>query len=101
MPHTMTALKYLTVVCLGLLLAGCSEFPSEPRFYEKTVNREKVETILFNLLSNAFKYAPRGGEIEIGLKTTSSLNNSPTIELCVEDNGPGIDQDQINSHPSP
>lgn len=71
-------------------------FQASPDSINCMLDPEKVETILFNLLSNAFKYAPRGGEIEIGLKTTKALNNSPTIEVSVEDNGPGIPENDRN-----
>ncbi|KQR70188.1 two-component regulator propeller domain-containing protein [Pedobacter sp. Leaf176] len=48
-------------------------------------DREKLEIVLFNLLSNAFKFTPNGGNIRLEISTTSS-------ELIVElsDTGSGI-----------
>lgn len=53
-----------------------------------TFDFEKVETILFNLLSNAFKFTNKGGEI------TLSCNLDPDgsrIWISVSDTGVGID----------
>lgn len=44
-----------------------------------------IERILLNLLSNAFKFVPTGGEIGI-----SVMSDNGTATFSVEDNGPGI-----------
>lgn len=48
-------------------------------------DREKVERILFNLLSNALKYVPAGGHVKVGLDGPEG-----GIRLTVADDGPGI-----------
>lgn len=49
------------------------------------VNESGLEILIKNLLDNALKYTPTGGEVKIGLE------NSPLhINLWVEDNGIGI-----------
>lgn len=45
-----------------------------------------IERVMQNLIDNALKFTPEGGEIEI--KTTQSINNH--IEISVTDNGIGI-----------
>jgi signal transduction histidine kinase len=54
-----------------------------------TVDPDKMERILDNLVTNAFKYAPDGGTIRIGLGNAVD-HGDPAVALTVEDDGPGI-----------
>jgi signal transduction histidine kinase/CheY-like chemotaxis protein len=54
------------------------------------IDREKVETIIFNLLSNAFKYTPESGGIGVKLDVSDAFERQSAIVLSVEDSGPGI-----------
>jgi len=56
------------------------------------VDRDKMEKILTNLLSNAFKFTLDGGIIVIRLKDQDDV-----VELSVEDNGTGISAEDIGS----
>ena len=56
------------------------------------VDRDKMEKILTNLLSNAFKFTLDGGTITVRLKDKDGL-----VELSVEDNGKGIPPENIAS----
>jgi signal transduction histidine kinase len=54
------------------------------------IDPQRVREVLTNLLSNAFRYTPRGGEVSVHLaETGSGVERSVTIS--VEDNGPGIE----------
>jgi len=56
-------------------------------------DREKLEIVIFNLLSNAFKFTPEGGRIALGIK-----ENDADVSIEVKDSGCGISaesQDKI------
>lgn len=59
--------------------------------YHILLDVEKWNKIVYNLLSNAFKYTPVNGTIELEL-TFSSEND--TFQLCVSDSGAGIPEDK-------
>lgn len=52
---------------------------------EAEVDSAKVQRIVLNLLSNAFKFTPEGGSIEVRLH-----NEAGEAVLEVQDNGPGV-----------
>ena len=49
---------------------------------------DALEKVAFNFLSNALKYTPKGGQIELGLTTTPE-----TARLFIRDTGPGISKE--------
>jgi PAS domain S-box-containing protein len=49
------------------------------------VDSEKLERVLMNLISNAFKFAPTGGVI----RCTTQMSQDALV-ICVEDNGAGV-----------
>lgn len=55
------------------------------------IDRDKTDTILYNLLSNAFKYTPDGGSITVRVKEKEDF-----ITISVADTGKGIAQDKKN-----
>ncbi|MFL5807052.1 MAG: ATP-binding protein [Roseiflexaceae bacterium] len=63
------------------------------------VDRDKVKQIMFNLLTNAAKYSPRGGEIALAVEETASLprDHPPGrfVLLSVRDQGIGIDPEDL------
>lgn len=59
-----------------------------PPSLEAEVDAEKVERIVLNLLSNAFKFTPEGGNIAVRLRQDAN-----EIALEVEDSGPGVPAD--------
>lgn len=55
----------------------------------------RLEQIFTNLLSNANKYTPEGGQIELGLRTVEIEGGRRQAVVRVTDNGDGIDADLV------
>lgn len=52
---------------------------------------DKIERIMLNILSNAVKYTPEGGFINVNIKTTSE-----NVIVSIKDNGIGIPKEKLN-----
>ncbi|WP_298494080.1 hybrid sensor histidine kinase/response regulator transcription factor [uncultured Algibacter sp.] len=77
--------------------------------FEIEADQQKLDTIIYNLLSNAYKYVNSNGKIKISINTTLSTaantyNNQLSygdiftenfIEIIIEDNGSGIDNEDL------
>ena len=64
----------------------CSE-TSVPVFFDKN----KVDKIIFNLISNAFKFTPRGGKITMTVEIDEQLH---MLVISLADNGIGIPKEK-------
>jgi len=53
-------------------------------------DRGKIEQVLVNFISNAMKFTPVGGRIDVRLTLKASLTGRQTIRLEVSDQGPGV-----------
>jgi signal transduction histidine kinase len=79
-----------------------------PRLPLVTADPEKIEMVLNNLLVNAVKYSPQGGDIEIGLRMVrsepelrSQSRDAPPVKLpclivSVADTGVGLPEDELD-----
>lgn len=62
---------------------------------------EKLEKVFLNLLSNAFKFTPEGGKIEIAINCTplsvvdNKANKDRFVEITISDTGIGIPAESI------
>jgi DNA-binding response OmpR family regulator/signal transduction histidine kinase len=58
---------------------------------------EKLEKIITNLLSNAFKYTPAEGNITVTVQKAPGTDKFPTgrVEIAVRDTGAGIPENQL------
>ena len=65
-----------------------------PHFHTR-FDEDKLEKILFNLLSNAFKFTPDEGEINVALTKESLSEESCSILIRVADSGIGIQEDDL------
>ena len=67
------------------------------------LDRDKMEKIITNLLSNAFRFTPVGGMIEINVKSVPScdslfdkqVNQEGFVEISVSDTGIGIPEEKL------
>lgn len=51
------------------------------------IDRDKIERVLLNLLSNAFKFTPAGGRIKLALQLSGAVGRAL---ILVQDSGPGV-----------
>lgn len=63
------------------------------------IDPNNFDKVLYNVLSNAFKFTPQNGQIEVFLKTGQNPENSKYLkeyaEISVVDTGPGIEEDKL------
>jgi two-component system OmpR family sensor kinase len=57
---------------------------------DATLDPQRVREVLTNLLSNALRYTPPGGQVSIRL-TEAGAGEERSVTISVEDSGPGID----------
>tara|TARA_B110000263_G_scaffold56829_1_gene48438 strand:+ start:11519 stop:15601 length:4083 start_codon:yes stop_codon:yes gene_type:complete len=57
-------------------------------------DKEKIEHIVYNLLSNAFKFTPQEGNIQLIINPNNSKRQ---IKLSVIDSGPGIPKEELKA----
>jgi len=70
------------------------QFNSEIKTMHTEIDVEKFETILFNLLSNAFKYTLFGGSIELKILPVFQSGNQDFLTIKVIDTGIGISKEE-------
>lgn len=56
-------------------------------------DKEKLEHVLYNLLSNAFKYTPVEGNVQLLI---TPYNEKNAIKIAVTDSGSGIEKDELD-----
>lgn len=62
---------------------------SQPPLDEASFDRDKLEKIISNLLSNALKYTPAGGKVSLGWDVENQ-GDKRMLRIEVKDTGPGI-----------
>jgi signal transduction histidine kinase len=56
---------------------------------DANIDPQRIREVLTNLLSNAVRYTPPGGQIHVRL-TEAGIGAESTATISIEDNGPGI-----------
>ncbi|HEY0742928.1 MAG TPA: two-component regulator propeller domain-containing protein [Chryseosolibacter sp.] len=70
-------------------------FNSTVSSLETHFDQDKIEKIIFNLLSNAFKFTPEGGKVSVDLAMVEDMETS-FLEIKVVDTGIGIPEDKLD-----
>lgn len=74
-------------------------FRAESTFLMGWFDKDKLERIIFNILSNAFKFTADGGEIAVSVSSKQAIVRDgqlcDCIQLRIEDNGIGISADEL------
>lgn len=74
------------------------KFESEEQNIVVLFEQDKMEKVFYNLLSNAFKFTPDSGEIEVHVKlgkTRTEDSDEQVVQVIVRDTGIGIPSDQL------
>jgi len=71
-------------------------FTSDIETLYTEVDVEKFESIWFNLLSNAFKYTPFGGSIELEILPLAELKGQLFLSVKIIDSGIGVSKEEQN-----
>lgn len=61
-----------------------------PDFLATKLDRQKIERVILNLLSNAFKFTPPGGQIDCFLCLEEGENENNPVTIAIQDSGPGV-----------
>ena len=102
-PHDLRALlvsivRSQEVTTLNHRLRLVLEGLREEELLAGVFDRERIKQVLGNLINNAVKYSPDGGEIEVGLRAIANPrrpNEYREMLLWVKDQGIGIEPDEI------
>jgi signal transduction histidine kinase/ligand-binding sensor domain-containing protein/DNA-binding response OmpR family regulator len=71
-------------------------FESDLTTFYTSFDQDKLERIVFNLLSNAFKFTPEHGQVKVSvaLRTSPDAEAPCLLQLMVRDSGIGIEKDK-------
>jgi len=71
------------------------KFLSDTQSLEVYFDSDKIEKILYNLLSNAINYTPEGGTVSLKISRSEYKGSKEMICICVKDTGKGIPKEEI------
>lgn len=72
--------------------APLTEWPDEPIMV--WVDRQKMQQATLNVLSNAYKYSPNGGDVHVRV-VAQDLHGKPHVGVQIEDHGLGLSPEQL------
>ena len=69
--------------------------PSNDMWLLCVMDASKMESVVFNILSNAFKHTPEGGQIEARAAISIDAQDRPMLTMTFTDTGEGIEADKL------
>jgi signal transduction histidine kinase len=88
--ETLQAIEPLAAERDVRLVAQVAPLPEPP------IDPIRMRQVLFNLLSNALRHTPAGGEVSVSGGVSAGSEGSPNeIQLTVADTGEGLEPDQL------
>ena len=69
--------------------------PSNDVWLLCVIDANKMESVVFNILSNAFKHTPEGGQISAKASIQLDDQGSPMLTMTFTDTGEGIEADKL------
>ena len=87
--HLLTneAIKMLSQLAKDKTISLSNKLPTDLFIF---VDNNMFSTIIRNLISNAIKFTPKGGIIEVNSQLVNNKNKEKYVEISVKDNGIGI-----------
>ena len=70
-------------------------FDTETEHLYVEFDHDKIERIMFNLLSNAYKFTPADGQVSVLINSAEQGNKSYLLEIKIIDTGIGIPLDKL------
>jgi len=67
----------------------------EPGVDKVSGDLDRLQQLFINLVDNALKYTPPGGEVSLSAAAVVGANGSDQIEVAVRDSGPGIPEKDL------
>lgn len=90
-------IKDLKNISLSFEEQACFKQIEFTQVYQKSsinmwYDSDKIEHVIYNLLSNAFKFTPRGGSVKMQV----NYEDPHDVSISITDSGPGIPQEELD-----